>query len=175
MLDGLIQPCYLKVIPGRHYLFFRSGQLAISIDRQAYRTNPGEISVPHHDSDEDDEIRDVEGVESKRPRPRSRPRHDDDDEFDDEETDVVGTLIPYKNGLALGAYYCGVFGLIPILGIILGPSAIVLGILGLRYSRKNPKAKGGGHAITGIILGGLSTVGHIGIGVLAGLGYFFAK
>jgi hypothetical protein len=44
--------------------------------------------------------------------------------------------------LALGAYYCGVFGLIPILGIILAPIAIVLGILGLRYSRRNPKARG---------------------------------
>jgi hypothetical protein len=131
--------------------------------------------MPRHDSDEEQEIRDVEEVESKRPRPARRRRDDDDDEFDNEENDVVGTLIPYKNGLALGAYYCGVFGLIPILGIILAPIAIVLGILGLRYSRRNPKARGAGHAITGIILGSLSTVGHIGIGVLVGLGYLFSK
>ena len=131
--------------------------------------------MPRHDSDEEQEIRDVEEVESKRPRPARRRRDDDDDEFDNEENDVVGTLIPYKNGLALGAYYCGVFGLIPILGIILAPIALVLGILGLRYSRRNPKARGAGHAITGIILGSLSTVGHIGIGVLAGLGYLFSK
>ena len=62
-------------------------------------------------------------------------------------------LIPYKNGMALAAYYCGVFGLIPVLGFALGPVAIVLGILGFLKANKSSKAGGKGHAITGIILG----------------------
>lgn len=106
--------------------------------------------------------RDDEEEEEPRARRRLRRRRRDDYDDDDyEEDDVVKTLIPYTNGLALGAYYCGVFGLIPGLGVLLGPMAFVLGVLGLRYARNNPKAKGGGHAITGIILGALSSLGHI--------------
>jgi hypothetical protein len=133
--------------------------------------------MPQRESDEDEEIRDVEKVEQERerPRPRRRRRYDEDDDYEDQDNDVVSTFIPYKNGLALAAYYCGVFGLVPILGFVLAPTALVLGILGLRYSRRNPKARGGGHAITGIILGGLSTVGHIGLAVLLAMGYVFSK
>jgi hypothetical protein len=134
--------------------------------------------MARRESDDEEEIRDVEEADegkSRNARPARRPRYDDD-EFDDEDgNDVVETLIPYKNGLALGAYYCGVFGLVPILGMILGPIALVLGILGLRYSRRNPKARGAGHAITGIILGGLSTVAHIGLVIAIALGLAFAK
>jgi hypothetical protein len=61
--------------------------------------------------------------------------------------------VPYRNGAALAAYYCGVFGLIPVLGFILGPIAFLLGIIGFIKARKNPKAHGTGHAIAGIILG----------------------
>ena len=64
-------------------------------------------------------------------------------------------MIPYKNGQALAAYYCGVFSLIPVLGLLLGPIAVILGILGNNYARANPEAKGMGHAITGIILGSI--------------------
>jgi phage FluMu protein Com len=105
------------------------------------------------------------------------------DEFDDEEEiirpkkaarnirrdpagDAVSTIIPYKNGRALIAYYLGVFSLIPCLGLLLGPAALVLGILGMRYVNANPTAKGTGHAIAGIILGGLTTLGNWG-GILA--------
>jgi predicted permease len=61
-------------------------------------------------------------------------------------------MIPYKNGKALAAYYCGVFSFIPLLGCILGPIAIILGILGLAHAKKFPKSKGKGHAIAGIVL-----------------------
>jgi hypothetical protein len=71
-------------------------------------------------------------------------------------------LIPYKNPLALASYYCGVFSLIPCLGLLLGPTALFLGIFGLRQSRRNNKAKGGGHAIAGIILGTLTSLGNWG-------------
>ena len=56
------------------------------------------------------------------------------------------------------AYYLGIFGLIPCVGLILGPAALMLGILGLRYSKEHPEAAGGGHAIAGIVLGILTTL-----------------
>ena len=95
--------------------------------------------------------------------PRDRRRDEDDlDDYDDlpperrrprRDGEGFATLVPYRNGPALAAYYTGVFGLIPILGFILGPVAFILGIIGLVKARKNPKAHGTGHAIAGIVLG----------------------
>jgi hypothetical protein len=82
----------------------------------------------------------------------------------------VSTVIPYTNVMALLAYYFGVFSLIPCLGGILGPTAFVLGILGLRYARRNPQAKGTGHAIAGIVLGSLVTLAHVGLVLFAIIG-----
>jgi phage FluMu protein Com len=84
----------------------------------------------------------------------------------DPAAEAVSTIIPYKNGRALAAYYLGVFSLIPCLGLLLGPAALVLGILGMRHVKANPTAKGTGHAIAGIVLGGLTTLANWG-GVLA--------
>jgi len=133
--------------------------------------------MPQSEPDESEKIRDVEKVDQETDRPASkrRPHYDEDDDYEDEQDDVVSTLIPYRNGLALGAYYCGVFGIVPILGYILAPTALVLGIMGLRYSRRYPKARGGGHAITGIILGCLSILGHIVLTVLLIMGYIFSR
>ncbi len=94
-------------------------------------------------------------------RPRRRRREDED-----YEDDAVSTLIPYKNGRALAAYYCGVFSLVPCLGLILGPIALVFGILGLRYVKQYPSAKGTGHAWAGIILGMLTTLANCGGAIL---------
>jgi hypothetical protein len=58
-----------------------------------------------------------------------------------------------KNPSALAAYRCAVYGLIPLAGLILGPAAVTLGILGWRHFRLHPDDKGLGHAATGIILG----------------------
>lgn len=80
--------------------------------------------------------------------------------------DAVSTFIPYKNAKALIAYYLGVFSFIPCVGHLLGPAAFILGILGLRYAKTYPTAKGGGHAIAGIIMGGLTTVGYWGLTIL---------
>lgn len=88
--------------------------------------------------------------------PRPRRREYDDEDFrrrPSEGEEVASTIIPYKNPKALAAYYCGVFGLIPCVGAILGPIALILGILGLRYVKVNPTAKGTGHAIAGVVLG----------------------
>ena len=107
--------------------------------------------------------RDDDEDEEPRPKKKRRPVEEDDegDDYDDaprakrrnNSGGGVEKIIPYKNGMALGAYYCGVFGLIPFLGFLLGVVAIVLGFLGLQAASRRPKAGGKGHAIAGIILG----------------------
>ena len=68
--------------------------------------------------------------------------------------DATGGIIPYKNPKALIAYYLGIFSFIPVLGIPLGLTAFVLGILGLRDRKRDPIIKGSVHAWIGIIVGG---------------------
>ncbi len=83
---------------------------------------------------------------------RQRPQADDGG--------VVATVIPYKNVAALVAYYCAVFGLIPGFGLILAPAGLICGIFGLRKRLREPRVKGLAHALVGLILGGLVTVGY---------------
>jgi hypothetical protein len=123
-------------------------------DDEAIRTGSGQ---PRRDNDEphargrDDEFEDD-------PRPRRRR--------DEEEGDVTGGVIPYKNGRALASYYCGVFSLIPCVGMVLGPIAIILGFLGFSYANKHPKASGKAHAVVGIILGMIVVTGHLTLALL---------
>lgn len=70
-------------------------------------------------------------------------------------------IIPFRNGWALAAYYVGIFALIPIFGIILGPLAFIFGCVGLRHASRHPNAHGRIHALVGIVLGALVVVGHI--------------
>ena len=72
--------------------------------------------------------------------------------------DSTGGVIPYKNPPALIAYYCGVFSLIPFIGLLVGTPGIILGIVGLYRRRANPSIKGAVHAWIGIILGGFTTM-----------------
>jgi hypothetical protein len=67
--------------------------------------------------------------------------------------DTLGGLIPSKNGPALGAYYLGIFSLLPLLGIPLAIAALILGFKGLRKAREHPEVKGKIHAWVGIIGG----------------------
>lgn len=76
-------------------------------------------------------------------------------------SDAVNKVIPYRNIPALAGYYCGVFALIPLLGIVLGLIALGLGIVGLRVARSNPAAGGKVHAWIGIVLGGLCGFGYL--------------
>jgi hypothetical protein len=103
-----------------------------------------------------------EDWEDEDDRPRRKRR--------DEEGDATGGLIPYKNPKALIGYYCGVFSLIPVLGLILGPTAIVLGLLGMSFARRHPTASGTGHAVVALVLGGLSTLAHLGCVVFSVVG-----
>jgi hypothetical protein len=138
------------------------------------------VKCPQCDESVSVPAEDPEAVTNEPPNPepaaRRRPRRpvEDDEDVPDirRRTDDGGisSLIPYKNGKALVAYYCGVFSLIPCLGLILGPIALIFGILGYRYSRTYPTAKGGGHAIAGIILGGLTTLGNWGITLIGLIG-----
>ncbi len=115
---------------------------------------------------EDDEL-------DQEPAPRKRrASSEDEDDPDRFRTDGTGGLIPYRNPKALISYYCGVFSLIPCVGGILGPIALILGFLGIGYQKKHPTAGGMAHAIIGIVLGGLTTLAHLGLlvaGVLGGV------
>jgi hypothetical protein len=74
--------------------------------------------------------------------------------------DATGGVIPYKNPAALIAYYLGIFGLIPVLGLPMAIAAIVLGVAGLK-SRAKGRAHGGRvHAWVGIVLGSVSLAYH---------------
>jgi len=59
-----------------------------------------------------------------------------------------------RHPLALMAYRCAVFGLIPFLGLLLGPAALVLGILAWRRVKGNP-TQGSGAARAAMVLGSL--------------------
>jgi hypothetical protein len=97
-----------------------------------------------------------EPPEPRRRRPpikRPQRNDDDDDVVGDDDDDPVQTIIPYKNALALSAYYSGVFSWICVIGAPISLIAIVLGVLGYRYGQRHPKAKGTGHAVAGIVFG----------------------
>src|SRR4051812_9473012 len=72
-------------------------------------------------------------------------------------------IIPARNPQALTAYYLGIFGLIPCVGLILGPAAIVLGVLGLKARKRDPNLPGAAHAITGIVIGTIDTLLYWGL------------
>jgi hypothetical protein len=75
----------------------------------------------------------------------------------------VNIVIPYRNPAALIAYYCSVFSLVPCLALLLGPIALILGIVGLRVVSRNPSARGTVHAWIGIVLGFLTFAGNLAI------------
>lgn len=66
----------------------------------------------------------------------------------------MSVMIPYRNGAALTAYYLGIFAFIPVLGILLGAAAFVLGVIGLKARQRRPEIHGSVHAWIGIIIGG---------------------
>ena len=67
-------------------------------------------------------------------------------------------FIPSKNQNALLAYYAAIFGLVPGLGLILGPVAQILGIMGLCKATVDPSVRGAYHAIFSIALGMIVTL-----------------
>jgi hypothetical protein len=74
------------------------------------------------------------------------------------ESDVFGSATPWKNPAAVFAYAVSLAALTPLLGLALGPVAVVLGLIGLVHRRLNPKVHGTNFCVAGIILGTLSTL-----------------
>lgn len=94
------------------------------------------------DEDADDEYYD-------RPRRRRRPAPDP---FDDP---AMGLVLPVNtSALAIAAGYMGLFAVL----CAPAPVALILGILALRQLRRNPKQRGRGRAIFGIVMGTLFTL-----------------
>ncbi|MDO8677799.1 MAG: DUF4190 domain-containing protein [Acidobacteriota bacterium] len=63
-------------------------------------------------------------------------------------------LLPVgRSGLAIAAGYAGLFAFL----ILPAPLALVLGVLAVRDIRRNPKKRGMGRAVFGVITGVLGT------------------
>jgi hypothetical protein len=79
----------------------------------------------------------------------------------DRSDETVATVIPYRNVHALIGYYLGIGALIPFLGAVLGPVAVVLGVIGLKRRKANPALHGTAHAWIAIILGSIGALGNL--------------
>lgn len=60
-----------------------------------------------------------------------------------------------RNGDALASYLFGILSPLPLLGVLFGVPALVLGARGLRYAREHPGAGGILQCRIGMALGGL--------------------
>ncbi|MHB8637017.1 MAG: DUF4190 domain-containing protein [Fimbriimonadaceae bacterium] len=80
---------------------------------------------------------------------------------------LADRVIPVKNPKALIAYYSGCFSFVLCAAPLLGPVGIILGILGLQECKRNPALPGRGHAIAGIVLGGITTLIVIVVAIIA--------
>jgi len=75
----------------------------------------------------------------------------------------ASVIIPYKNTSALVGYYVSIAALIPIVGLVAGPVAVVLGVKGLKAVKADPRVHGTAHAWVAIVLGGLASLLYWGI------------
>jgi hypothetical protein len=64
----------------------------------------------------------------------------------DDRSEVPVSFLPEGNPNARRAYLCAVIGLIPGLGLVLGPPAVVFGILGRRAALRDELRRGLAHA-----------------------------
>lgn len=71
-----------------------------------------------------------------------------------EETDAPFDKRPDSpQATALRAYRCGVYSLIPLAGLLLGPVAVVLAVMAWREGRRDPAAKGESYVAGALVLG----------------------
>ena len=83
-------------------------------------------------------------------------------------SEVPVSFLPEGNPNARRAYLCAVIGLIPGLGLFLGPPAIVFGILGRRAALRDEHHRGLGHAYVSRLIGGVEFVCNLaGVACLA--------
>jgi hypothetical protein len=90
----------------------------------------------------------VPAANPHKPRPPRRRRV---------ESEIFGDFTPWKNPAAVYAYYVSLAALIPVVGLVLGPIAIVLGLIGLIRLRLRPEVFGANFVFAGILLGVLNT------------------
>ena len=81
-------------------------------------------------------------------RPKRRPRR-----HNPAAGDVFGDFTPRRNPAAVYAYRVAMVGLIPLLGIVLGPAAIALGVLARIRRRRQPEIEGVNFANAAIVIG----------------------
>ncbi len=86
--------------------------------------------------------------------------------------EMPATFLPEGNEHARRAYICAIIGMMPVVGIVLGPAGFVFGWLGYRAAHRSCGGKGLGHAVVSMILGGLETIANaVGLPLVArGLG-----
>jgi predicted acyltransferase len=71
-------------------------------------------------------------------------------------------LLPVgRSGWAIAAGYLGLISVL----CIPSPFALLAGILAVREMRRNPKKRGMGRAVFGIVMGGIGTIALVIIGV----------
>jgi hypothetical protein len=88
---------------------------------------------PSCNADNADDARKCASCGTRLGRPRRRP-------VDDE--NALGESGPLVNRATRRALRCAVCGLIPLVGLVMGPVALVLGVLAYRTERAGPPVKG---------------------------------
>jgi hypothetical protein len=69
-----------------------------------------------------------------------------------------------RNGDALASYLFGILSPLPLLGLLFGVPALVLGARGLRYAREHPGAGGALQCRIGMTLGGFFALLYLVVG-----------
>lgn len=69
----------------------------------------------------------------------------------------LGDTPQQTSGMAIASLVCGILAFF-VLGVVLGPLAIIFGGVALSKIRKNPEVKGRGLAVAGLVLGIVATV-----------------
>jgi hypothetical protein len=68
---------------------------------------------------------------------------------------------PIANWQAKYAWYAAMWGLIPVVGLLLGITALILGLLGRRRCHRRPEDHGLNYALGGIVMGSVEIVVNI--------------
>ena len=76
----------------------------------------------------------------------------------DDRSEVPVSFLPAGNVNARRGYLCALVGLVPGLGVLFGPLAIVFGAIGLRAARRDEQQRGYGHAYVSRLAGAVEFV-----------------
>jgi hypothetical protein len=71
---------------------------------------------------------------------------------------AIQSWIDSSNALARTAYRCALLALVPFLGLVLGPAALIMGLIGRLREKANPSEGGAGLAMAAMVLGGITLV-----------------